>query len=78
MGTRIRKSVTRKKPRKQILEKQKELLEKGLRLYKRKRYKEARETWRRLNRMDRSTEYAKRARQYIIKVNNILKSIEEE
>ena len=81
VGTRTRKSVTSKKPkkpRKQILEKQKELLEKGLRLYKRKRYKEARETWRRLNRMDRSTEYAKRARQYIIKVNNILKSIEEE
>ncbi len=73
-----KKPIYKKRPREKILEMQKELLDKGLKLYRQKRYKQAREVWRRLNRMDRTTEYAKRARQYIIKVNNILKSIGEE
>ncbi len=68
----------RRKLRTDTLKAQKELLEEGLKLYRKKRYKGARAVWRKCNKMDPSTEHAKSARQYIIKVNNILKSIGEE
>ncbi len=68
----------RRKSRADALKTQQELLEEGLKFYRKKRYKGAREVWRKCNRIDPSTEHAKSARQYIVKVNNILKSIGEE
>lgn len=68
-----RRRVTRRAKRKQ-----KALLEEGLQLYKDKKYKEARNVWRKCVRLGPRTEYAKSAKQYLIKVNNILDSLEEE
>ncbi len=56
---------------------QRNLLNRGIKLYKQKKYDEAKEAWTRVIRIAPSTEYAKEAKKYIKKVNNILKSIKE-
>ncbi len=56
---------------------QRNLLQRGIGLYKEKKYDEAKKTWQGVIRIAPSTEYAKEARKYIKKVNNILRSINE-
>ncbi|MDD5065431.1 MAG: hypothetical protein PHF84_00140 [bacterium] len=73
-----RKKVRHVKPvSRSVLNKQKQLLDEGLKLYKEKQYEEAKQTWQKLIRMAPSTDYAKEARNYIQKVNNILRSFNE-
>jgi len=56
---------------------QRSLLNRGIKLYKEKKYDEAKKVWKGVIRIAPTTEYAKEARKYIKKVDNILRSLEE-
>ena len=57
------------------LDKQKELLDEGVKLYKDQKYDEAKKVWIKVINLAPETEYAKEAKNYITKVNNILENV---
>ena len=71
------RGTRRKRSRLEIKKAQLKLMDNGLELYRKKHYKGARNEWQKCNALDPGTKTAESARQYIIKVNNLLKSIGE-